>query len=442
MTISAQDKTATTTPRVLIVAQNASAKFGGEAFLPLKYFQLLKKRGHPVTLIAHHRNKAELEALFGDWMQDILLVEDSLLHRITWAIGSRFPDRVQEVVFGNIMNLISEAYQKRLIRQMVKAGSVDVIHQPIPVSPRAPSTLYGFGLPVIIGPMNGGMNYPPGYEDLEGRRTQSMVALTRKAGAFVNRLVPGKRRAAILLVANERTAKALPVPDHPNILQLVENGVDFTTWNRPPDGDVRRDATQFRLVFMGRLIALKAVDITIAAVAQARRAGVDVRFDVLGDGPELAALKSLSAQLGLSDAVTFHGFQPQVRCAEILLGSDALVLNSVRECGGAVVLEAMSLGLPVIAANWGGPADYLDPTCGILLDPVPRASFASRLSDAILMLARNPDHSKALGQAGAAKVRAEFDWEKKADRMLQIYAEAIALHGQGRSLDDRAQGKA
>ncbi len=433
--------TAATLPRVLIVAQNASAKYGGEAFLPLKYFQLLKKRGHPVKLIAHHRNRAELEALFGDWMADVMLVEDTLWHRMTWTIGSRFPARIEEVVFGNIMNLISEVYQKRMIRALVHDGQVDVIHQPIPVSPRAPSTIHGVGVPVVIGPMNGGMNYPPGYADLEGRRTQSMVSLTRKAGGLVNRLVPGKRRAEILLVANDRTARALPVTDHPRVVKLVENGVDFTTWQLPDVAPSTRTDGQFRLVFMGRLIALKAVDITLAAIGVARRSGLDVRLDILGDGPESASLAKRASDLGLTGVVTFHGFQPQVRCAEILIGSDALVLNSVRECGGAVVLEAMSLGLPVIAANWGGPADYLDASCGILVDPAPRDSFAERLAQAILQLARNPDASQAMGQAGAIKVRAEFDWEKKADRMLEIYAEAIRLHRQRRGLDDRAQGE-
>lgn len=410
-------------PRILIVAQNASAKFGGEAFLPLKYFQLLKSRGHPVQMIAHARNRDELVALFPHWMGDVFFVEDTIWHRRLWALGARFPARVQEVLFGNILNLISEVYQARIIRRLLAEGAVDLIHQPIPVSPRSPSTLYGFGVPVVVGPMNGGMTYPPGYEDMEGRRTAQAVALTRRLGGVVNWLIPGKRRAAVLLVANERTAQALPVA-HPRVIRLVENGVDFTTWVRPAGGPRAADG-QFRLVFMGRLIPLKAVDITLDALARARAAGVEARLDILGDGPDMARLRAHAARLGLEEAVTFHGFQPQARCAEVLLASDALILNSVRECGGAVVLEAMSLGLPVIAANWGGPADYVDASCGILVDPAPRASFADRLCAAMLRLALDPDAARRMGEAGAAKVRAEFDWDRKLDQMLAIYADAL-----------------
>lgn len=410
----------TNLPRILIVAQNASARFGGEAFLPLKYFRILKQRGHPVQLIAHSRNRAELQEILSPWMADIFFVRDSIFHRVFWRIGRLTPARVEEVVFGNILNLISEIYQARIIRRLVRAGAVDVIHQPIPVSPRSPSTLYGFGVPVVIGPMNGGMTYPAGYEDLEGRFAQRLVVMSRSAAGLINWLIPGKRRAAALLVANHRTERALPVAGHPNVIRMIENGVDFKTWarpqaiaDRPPDGS-------FRLVFVGRLIALKAVDITLEALTLARAAGVDARLDILGDGPELHRLETRSHDLGLGDAVRFHGFLPQARCAEIMLRSDALILNSVRECGGAVVLEAMSLGLPVIAADWGGPADYIDQSCGLLISPTPRSSFADRLSRAMLQLARDPEMRRRMGEAGAQKVRAEFDWETKVDQMLQI----------------------
>ena len=53
----------------------------------------------------------------------------------------------------------------------------------------------------------------------------------------------------------------------------------------------------------------------------------------------------------------------------LLRNSDIMVLPSMRECGGAVVLEAMASGVPVIAAKWGGPADYISEGTGILIPP-------------------------------------------------------------------------
>ena len=98
--------------------------------------------------------------------------------------------------------------------------------------------------------------------------------------------------------------------------------------------------------------------------------------------------------------MTFAGFLSQGECAERLAASHALILNSLWECGGAVVLEAMAMQLPVIASDWGGPADYLDETCGILVTPTPRHDFATRLADAIITLSKDQKLCQRIGEAG------------------------------------------
>ena len=96
---------------------------------------------------------------------------------------------------------------------------------------------------------------------------------------------------------------------------------------------------------------------------------------------------------------------------------------------GAVVVEAMALGLPVIASDWGGPADYLDESCGILVSPVPRERFAASLSAAIIQLSKQPDLRRRIGKAGAREVVDQYDWQKKIDRIISVYAEvASARH--------------
>lgn len=411
-------------PKVLIVAPNASSRFGGEAFLPLKYFQLLRRRGVPAKLIAHSRNRDDLSETLADCLDDVFFVEDSVYHRAIWRVSKILPSRVMENLSGVVLNMINESFQARIIRKLIRAGQVDIIHQPIPVSPLAPSTMHRFGVPYIIGPMNGGMTYPAGYEYLESRRQQFFVNMARRMARVVNRLVPGKFRATTLLVANKRTRNAISFLKHPNVIDLVENGVDLQVWqdNEQPGSQV---PGPFRLVYLGRLLELKAIDFTLRAVDLVRMAGTNLRFDILGDGPERTNLEDLTQKLELNDNVTFHGFLPQAACADILRQSDALILNSVRECGGAVVLEAMSMGLPVIIADWGGPADYVDPDCGILVAPVPKESFAERLAEAITRLEGNPKLRQKMGTAGAQKVRDQFDWEKKVDRILEIYDDTL-----------------
>ncbi len=415
-------------PKVLIVAPNASSRMGGEAFLPLKYFQILKQRGIPVSLIAHARNRADLDEALSAYTDDIHYVEDSVYHRWIWKIGKPLPDAIRIPLIGNLVNQISEVYQKRLIRSLKAEGKVDVIHQPIPVSPRAPSRICGLGVPVVIGPMNGNMDYPEGYEEYENRIARLLIPLGRMMAKLVNVAIPGKRRADALLVANDRTRDGLPFGDHSRVITLVENGVDLSIWQSPDEISQSQDPGVLRLVFMGRLVDWKALDVSLKAVRLARDKGLDVSLEVLGDGPERPGMERLIAELDLGDHITFHGFLKQEECAQILAKADALLLNSLRECGGAVVLEAMSLGKPVIASDWGGPADYLDPSCGILVHPAPRHSFADRLAQAISDLANDPEARYGMGEAGKHKIKREFDWEKKVDRILEIYQDVLAAH--------------
>jgi glycosyltransferase involved in cell wall biosynthesis len=88
------------------------------------------------------------------------------------------------------------------------------------------------------------------------------------------------------------------------------------------------------------------------------------------------------------------------------------------------VLEAMAMGLPVIATKWGGPADYLDEKTGILIEPTGRESFINEIAEAMIKLAQSPELRHQLGQAARTRAVAEFDWEKKIDVIMEVYARA------------------
>lgn len=405
--------------KIAIAAENASARLGGEAILPLKYAQLLHARGHQVRMLTHERNRAALAADAPEIAALTGFIADTWLHRLIFRAGQRLTAILRENLFGNLLVLLTALEMRRRLRVLVAQGAVDLVHQPIPVSPTAPSLLHSLGVPVVIGPMNGGMDYPPGYRRHQSALGRALLRLGRGLARGINRAIPGKPRAAALLVANARTRAALPVA-HRRIFELVENGVDFAIWQAP---EAPARAQGFRLVYIGRLVDWKAVDVTLAAIAAARtaRPDLEITLDIIGDGPERARLEGLAG-----DGVRFLGFLPQTACRDHLLAGHALILNSLRECGGAVVLEAMALGRPVIASDWGGPADYVTPDTGILVHPAPAESFSARLAEAIVTVAASPARAEAMGQAGFARAHAVFDWQSKIDRIEQIYAEALA----------------
>lgn len=408
--------------KVLIVAPHASAKFGGESILPLHYFQRLPNSGVEVWMVLHERTKAELTELCPERMDHIHFVPDRGIHKLLFWCSKQVPHRIGFFTFGFLLGLITQYSQRKVVKSLIDTLSIDVVHEPIRVSPKTPSMMCGFGVPVVIGPMNGGMKFPAAFTEFQSKFEKVFTQVGRFSANLFNCLIPGKRYAETLVVANQRTREALPSTRCKNIVELVENGVDFDVFNS--EAHEGRQAATIRLVFLGRLVDWKAVDLLLHAIR--RSLHLSFELHLLGDGPDRAKLERLSKELGISDRVIFHGFKPQSECAGFLKECHCLVLPSLYECGGAVVLEAMAMGLPVIATDWGGPTDYLDEHCGILVDPEGgREPFVENLVQAIDVMVTDPERRQEMGKNGYRKVREEFDWNIKVEKMVGLYHEAI-----------------
>jgi glycosyltransferase involved in cell wall biosynthesis len=400
--------------RICVVAEHASTRFGGEAILPVHYFRLLRSRGIESWLVVHSRTQSEVVELFPQDIERILFVPDLWIQKLLFSLSGYLPRRLSEATLGLCNQLMTQFCQRAIVRQLIREQRIDVIHQPIPVAPRFPSAMFGLGVPVVIGPLNGGMEYPPAFRRTESWMSHTAISFARLFADAGNTLLPGKKHASVVLVANERTRRALPSGIRGKVIELVENGIDIGLWQAPSDSTVCKVP---RFVFLGRLVDWKAVDIAIRALKTVPTA----ELEVIGDGPMLEAWQSLAGELGIQDRVHFVGWLPQQECVTRLRDSVALVLPSLYECGGAVVLEAMAMGKPVIATHWGGPADYLDASCGILVEPESYPGLVAGFAEAMQKMIDSPRLAKSMGAAGRERAVRNFDWQRKIDRILGIY---------------------
>ena len=411
--------------RICIVAEHASARFGGEAILPVHYFRLLRSMGIETWLVVHARTRSELAELFPNEADRIFYVPDLWIHKVLFRLSTYLPRRISEATLGLANQLITQFCQRSLVRKLVAEQHIEAIHQPIPVAPRFPSMLFGLGIPVVIGPMNGGMEYPRAFRRNESRISRVVIAAARQFVDVANALLPGKKFADVLLVANERTRKALPSGLRGQVIELVENGIDRAVWQEASDkldeAEIRPEGLMPRFVFIGRLVDWKALDIVLRAMERVPSA----ELEVIGDGAMAASWKALASELGIQDRVHFSGWLPQRECALRLRACVALVLPSLYECGGAVVLEAMAMGRPVIATNWGGPADYLNASCGMLIEPESYSSLVEGFAAAMQQLIGSPEMAAAMGEAGRRRALQDFDWRRKIDRVIGIYRSVI-----------------
>lgn len=403
---------------ILIVCEHASSRFGGEAILPLNYFRLLSQTSHTVYLITHERVRQSLEELEELDHDKIFYIPDTRIHKLLHKYSQMLPHRISIVTFGALMHLLTQYYQRKLAKCVVQEKEIDVVHEPAPVSATQPSAMFGLNTPVIIGPMNGGMTFPPAFSHMSGRVEKLIYSSIRIVSTGLNLLLPGKRNADLLLVANKRTELALPKFLKGKIAEVVENGV-FNVKSRP---SVRDKGETIKVIYVGRLVDLKCVDIAIEAVSKTK---CKARLTIIGDGPVKNALEAKVKKENIKN-VNFTGLVDHKDINNYYDDADIFLLPSVRECGGAVVLEAMSRGLSVIATDWGGPADYITSDSGFLVEPLSKNHMVTEFARIIDNLSANVELRQETGLRAIERVKEHFLWDEKIKTLSRYYSE-VAL---------------
>jgi glycosyltransferase involved in cell wall biosynthesis len=411
---------------VLLVAENISLRQSGETSLAYYYLDRFLKNGVEVQAICHARVRDDLRSdLDPELFARITFIDDTRLQKFIFALGKKFRYRIEDLVFGQILHMLTQVRMRRVAKRLIQAKQIDVVFEPAPISPKAISFMFGVGAPVVIGPMCGGLELPPAFRAMDGSLVTWSIRTARFLADVLHRAIPGKLQAAGLIVGNQRTAAALPHGVRGKVYEVVESGVDLDRWDAKPY-PVAPDSGPVRFVFCGRLVDWKGAHYLVKAfVPLARRGGATL--DLIGDGPLFEQIRDQIASEGVGHAVTLHGRIPLTKCIEMMTASDVYVMPSLRECGGLALLEAMAIGLPIVATNWMGPAEYLDASCSILVDPSSEQALVDGFTDAMSKLADSRDLRQSLGQGARKRVfSGYFGWHSKVTRVIEILKDVLA----------------
>lgn len=168
------------------------------------------------------------------------------------------------------------------------------------------------------------------------------------------------------------------------------------------------------IVSAGALTREKGHATLLAAFARLGPAAREARLVLVGDGPLRGALLRQAAGLGLGERVVLNGGWPDA--VPWLAAATAVVQPSLREALGTAVLEAMALGVPVVASETGGLIELLRDGAGLLVPPGDAAALAAALER---LLADRGLRSR-LTAAAAERVQ-DYDVPRMADRVAQVY---------------------
>lgn len=253
-------------------------------------------------------------------------------------------------------------------------------------------------------------HYSPLFPSVAGRLALwQSVRFANQADA----VIALTRAGAQMLAANGVTAR----------IELVPTGVAPGVPTVTPAAVRQRLATVPErpiLLFTGRLAKEKNLGLLLDAHARVLQSRFDAALVLVGDGDQRSALLRKAQELGTSPHVHFVGEVPNTEVWSYYNAADLFVMSSTSEMQPLAPLEAITAGLPVIAARYPGIEDYIDNgRNGYIVDP-----DANALATAIVDVLRCPEARRSLA-AGAIRTAQHFAPERSVERMLGLYYDVM-----------------
>lgn len=413
--------------KILLVAYQCGPGAGSVSQIGWEWYARLCAE-NAVTLVTHVRNRAALEqagAPLND--SEIIYIDTEWFAGPLYRLAKRLFPRSEHSVFlvSSLDYFVFDfAAWRQLRRRLAQGARWSVLHRVTPVTLAAPTWLGRLGLPTVIGPLNSGLTDPPGFAAIMKQESTWLVKV-RELGRLVDAALGSSRRAARILTASRTTLQAVAPRHRSRCRMMLENGVELscftaTPWPAPPLA-----GQPLRVLFAGRLIPVKGLDMLLHAIARLRDCNTHAQLDIVGDGPMREEWTRLRDRLKLADRVRFHGGLPLDAVAGHMRACHVFCLPSVRESGGAVLLEAMASARPVIALDFGGPGEIVTDEIGALLPLQSPAQVIDDLCNALRDVLRQPLEWQRRGLAGRRQVEEHYSWPAKIAAAENTYREII-----------------
>lgn len=257
---------------------------------------------------------------------------------------------------------------------------------------------------------------------LAGRTTPLVV--TRRMARPLRHALPWRRAAGIIAISDavRRSLETSGVPAER--ITVIPPAIDLhaTLAVRPAEWQRELDVSEGSPVAatVAALTPEKGIDLVVEAAALLRHSCPSLHWAVVGNGPERPGLEALARARGVEAHVHFLGYRPDP--VPVLAAAAVAVFPSREEGFGTSIVDALALGVPVVATAVGGIPEALARGGGVMVP----AENAPALADAVERIIRDPAHRATVGAAGRAAAQ-HFDLAPMVERVVAVYRSAMGV---------------
>ncbi|WP_018618494.1 glycosyltransferase family 4 protein [Spirosoma luteum] len=406
--------------KVLISAYACIPNVGSEEETGWIYARLLSQNNTEVHCLTQQKGKAAIDPIL-----QAGLYPNFTVHYVV------VPDWVEKAYHKGLPGLYFhylywQWVASQLAIQLNQRHQFDLVHHITYGSLQLGSFMYRLGKPFIFGPVSGGQQAPESMKQYFGKYwgRERMRARIGRLMEYVN---PGfyktLHKADRVIVTNADTywlARRFR-PEQP-IERILDAGISVSFLPQPPVEHV--PGKVLKLLWVGRMLPRKALELTIQALGQVD-AALPVELTIVGGRGDLAdQVPHYIRQYGVSNRVNWVGHVTHDEVKGFFRESDVFFFTSLRDSGPHQLMEAMAYSLPIVTLDLHGQAEIVSVSTGIKVPVTTPDRVAADLARAIEWMAAHPTERLMMGRQAFEFALTQL-WETKIRRFIDVLYPAV-----------------
>lgn len=318
----------------------------------------------------------------------------------------------------------------RVAQHLHQKIQFDVVHHLRSNSFRQPGYLWKLDIPFIWGPMGGTRSVNPGLLSGLDLISKTQYRVRNLINSFQFRYDPHVRNAIqnakCILTQTSGDQQNLQQVHDRNSIVLHEQATSFQkSWVHTYDGQ-----RELNIAWVGRCIAGKALHFLLEAIAMMNEKN-KISLHVIGNGPSLEQWKRQSRKLGVDDQCSWHGWLDPKQANKIMSYCDMLASTSILEGTPATIMNAMSLGVPVMTLKHCGMGDVISHKCGFPIPVNEPMHIAEKMASVLRTILKQSElieqKSQQIIESGKM-----YGWDQAAEKIRDVYWRSLGIYDSSR----------
>lgn len=396
--------------KIIIIAFDMNPYMGSEAFVAFSWVKILAGR-YNLIVYTDSKHKENLQSVNLKNVKFVYVDDKEKVIKYANKFG-----------IYNIQYIIFMRKVKKLIQKILKnKHDIMLISCLTPAGIHSYNDIYKFGVPVMIGPVGGGIGIPKGFERYKtiiDRLKDLFYLFIKRNSKWKSYFVNSKK----IIVGTDKMKEILPKEAHDKVIQIFDTCVDTDKF-KPTNSN---NSGIIKIIYVGRLEKFKGCIILLECFdALVKNGYKNIRLSIAGKGREKNRILNYISKHSLAGYVKVFENINYKEMPEFLNKHDIFCLPTLKEPGGTAILEGMACGLPIITSDAAGPSLSVGEDCGIKVKLNNYYDFKKGIYNAVEYMIQNNNERKIMGINARRRAVEEFSVNVIKEKVLGLYDEVL-----------------